>query len=276
VATIGIALSAFLALVINLTSLRIRGLTFNDRVSFISISDFPSQVLWFLSRPLILTFRGYSIDSPGSIEALGGFILVNLLIVVGITIRFKTFSKVFKIYLLLIFFTLFSMAPLFFPDQQQVDVRYVTVGSWLISYMSISAAFLILGKIPLAGYRINGVLISVAFVTLFFLSINLRYFSVIQPIYNKTSTFISGQLSSCSDQQILSGVYVLPRETEWPSNQYIGFFSQITDLASSWVPLNAVRVEIQRNPKFNGVSVSWANEANSGCIVDLNRFQSEK
>ena len=275
-ATIGIAFSAFLALVINLTSLRLRGLTFNDRVSFISISDFPSQVLWFLSRPLILTFRGYSIDSPGSVEALIGFILVNLLILTGITIRFKTFPKVFKNYLLLISFTLFSMAPLFFPDQQQVDVRYVTVGSWLISYMSISAAFLIFGKISLVGYRMNGILVSVAFVILFFFSVNFRYFSVIQPIYNKTSTFISGEVSSCNSQQILSGVYVLPRETEWPSNQYIGFFSQITDLASNWVPLNAVKVEIQKNPKFNGASVFWADDASSGCIIDLNRFESAK
>jgi hypothetical protein len=272
-AILGIALSAFLALLINLISLRARGLTFNDRVSFISISDLPSQILWFLSRPFILTFRGYSIESPGLIEALGGLLLVNLLIITGITIKHKTFPKVLKYYALLISFTLFSMTPLFFPDQQQVDVRYVTVGSWLVSYMSVSGVFLILGKISLGGHRVNRSLVSVVFVIVFFLSINSRYFSVIQPIYNRTSTFISSELSSCGDQEILSGVYVLARETAWPSKQNIGLFSQITDLASGWVPLNAVMVEIQKNPKFSGVSVSWAEEERSGCVIDLNRFE---
>ena len=272
-AILGIALSAFLALLINLISLRARGLTFNDRVSFISIPDLPSQILWFLSRPFILTYRGYSIDSPGWIEALGSFMVVNLLIITGIIIQQKTFPKVLKSYLLLISFTLFSMSPLFIPDQQQVDVRYVTVGSWLITYMFLSGVFLILGRISLGGQQTSRRLVSVAFVMVFFLSINLRYFSVIQPIYNKTSTFISSELSSCGDQEILSGVYVLARETEWPSKQYIGLFSQITDLASGWVPLNAVRVEIQKNPKFSGVSVSWTEEAGSGCLIDLNRFE---
>ena len=277
-AILGIALSAFLALLINLISLRVRGLTFNDRVSFISISDLPSQIFWFLSRPFILTFRGYSVESPGLIEALGGFILVNLLIITGITIKHKTFLKVLKYYALLISFTLFSMTPLFFPDQQQVDVRYVTVGSWLISYMFLSSVFLILGRISLGGHQISRRVVTVAFVMVFFLSINLRYFSVIQPIYAKTSTFISSELSSCSDQEILSGVYVLARVTEWPSKQNIGLFSQTTDLASGWVPLNAVQIAVGEDPKLRGLNlpISWGNSSSSGCIVDLNNFKVTK
>jgi hypothetical protein len=272
-ALFGITLSALIALLINLTSLKIRGLTFNDRVSFISIAELPGQIIWFLSRPFILAFRGYSIDSPGIIEALGYFLVGNLLIIIGVLVKFHKFSKVLTTYVLLISFTLLSMAPLFFPDQQQVDVRYVTVGAWLISYMYISGAFLILEKLSVGRHKINRNLISVVFVILFFLSINIRYFSVIQPIYNKTSSFISGEIRSCNEQQILSGVYVLPRETDWPSNQYLGLFSQVTDLASYWVPLNAVEVEIRKNPRLSGASVSWTNDVTTGCLVDLNRFE---
>jgi hypothetical protein len=273
IAALVITLSALIALTINIASLRLRGLTFNDRVSFISFSDFPRQILWFLSRPFILTFRGYSIDSPGIVEVLTGLIFVNLMIIGGLKIRYKVFSRSLKIYVVMIFFTLISMAPLFFPDQQQIDVRYVTVGSWLISYMFISGTFLVLGKISFRGHQPTAALLSSVFVLTFFLSINFRYFSVIQPIYNKTSSFISYQVSSCSDQEILSGVYVRPRETQWPSNQFIGLFSQITDLASDWVPLNAVTVEIQRSREFKGVDVSWAEEVGLGCIVDLNQFE---
>jgi hypothetical protein len=167
------------------------------------------------------------------------------------------------------------MAPLFFPDQQQIDVRYVTVGSWLISYMFISGAFLILGKIFFQRHQRNVALISLVFLFAFFLSINFRYFLVIQPIYDKTTSFMSYQVRSCSDQEILSGVYVHPRETQWPNNPFIGFFSQVTDLASDWVPLNAVRVEIQRSRELDEVDVSWAEEGGLGCKVDLNQFETE-
>jgi hypothetical protein len=276
IAFFGITLSALLALLINLTSLKIRGLSFNDRVSFISIAELPDQIIWFLSRPFILAFRGYSINSPGIIEALGYFLIVNLLIIVGILVKFNRFSKVLIMYLLLIFFTLLSMAPLFFPDQQQVDVRYVTVGAWLISYMLISGAFLVLEKFSVGRHKINRNLVTIIFLILFFSSINTRYFSVIQPIYNKTSAFISSEISTCNEQQILSGVHVLPRESDWPSNEYIGLFSQITDLASYWVPLNAVEVEIRKNPRLNGASVSWTNDVTSGCLVDLNRFEASR
>ena len=274
-ATFGVTLSALIALTINIVTLRLRGLTFNDRVSFISLSDFPDQILWFLSRPFVLTFRGYSIDSPELVEVVAGLIFVNLIIIAGLMLRYKVVFQSLKTYVLMIFFTLISMAPLFFPDQQQIDVRYVTVGSWLISYMFISGAFLILGKIFFQRHQRNVALISLVFLFAFFLSINFRYFLVIQPIYDKTTSFMSYQVRSCSDQEILSGVYVHPRETQWPNNPFIGFFSQVTDLASDWVPLNAVRVEIQRSRELDEVDVSWAEEGGLGCKVDLNQFETE-
>lgn len=276
-AAFGIGISGLLSLVINFISINVRGLGLNDRVSIVSLSELPDQILWFLTRPFVLAFRGYSIDSPGLIEAFASFVLVNLLIIAGIAIKFKTFSKVLRIYLLLIFFTLSSMAPLFFPNQQQVDVRYVTVGSWLISYVLISSVFFILGKMSWGKHRLNHGFVSVTLIILFFLSINVRYFSVIQPIYKKTSIFISSELAACSDKRILSGIYVIPRETDWQSNQYIGLLSQITDLASTWVPLNAVRVGVDDIPELRNskISISWGDKNSSGCLVDLNRFQTD-
>jgi len=274
----GIFFAAFFSLLINNFSLRARGLDLNDRFSFISVSDLPGQISWFLSRPFVLAFRGFTIYSPGGVEALLGLLVVNSLILIGFFLKYSSFVKSIKAHLLFLFFTIASMTPLFFPDQQQIDVRYVTVGSWLASYMLITSIVLIFERIFRGKGRVWSNSFAVVLLLLFFLSINSRFVSVIKPIYSETKSFVSRELDDCEDLQIIKGVFVLPRTIEWPKKPYIGLFSQITDLESSWVPLPAVRIAIQDNPTFQNFSipVSWGNPGSKGCLVDLNEFKKKE
>jgi hypothetical protein len=270
----GIFVSAILALIVNSILLRVRGLEFNDRVSIISLNDLFSQSIWFITHPFVLTFRGYSISSPEPLQAFVGFLIANLVVLVGIFLKLKNIRRSLETYTILIVFTLFSIAPLFFPDQQQIDLRYVTTGMWLITYMLVSSVFLLFTKSNVKGRKLKASYIAVSLIVLFSLNINLRYFTVIQPIYNETKMFISNALNNCTDSQILSGIYVVPRTSEWPSKNYIGMFSQVTDLASSWVPLEAIKIEIQKAIDLSGsdIPVVWGEKNNSGCIVDLNEY----
>jgi hypothetical protein len=274
----GIFVSAMLSLVVNLILLRARGLEFNDRVSIISLSEVLSQSIWFITHPFVLTFRGYSISSPEPLQAFVGLIIANLAVMIGIFLNIKNIRKSLEAYIVLIVFNLFSITPLFFPDQQQIDIRYVTTGTWLISYMLISSIFLLFSKLSLKGKGLKEEYVAAFLLLLFSLSINYRYFSVIQPIYNETKTFISSAVDNCTDSQILNGIYVLPRTSDWPSKKYIGMFSQVTDLASSWVPLEAIKVEIQKSTHLRGVEipVAWGEKNNSGCTVDLNNYSTSR
>ena len=270
----GIFVSAVLALVTNLILLRFRGLEFNDRVSIISFDDFFSQAVWFMTHPFVLTFRGYFISSPDLLQAFSGFLIANVLIIAGIFLKLKNIKKSLTTYIVLIVFTLLSLAPLFFPDQQQIDVRYVATGTWLISYMLVSSIFLVLTKISFKGRVLKRNYITILLVVVFSLSVNFRYFTVIQPIYEETKIFTSKAVQNCTASQISNGFYVVPRTIAWPSNNYIGMFSQVTDLASSWVPLEAVKIEIQEDPglKDMDITVGWGGETNLGCAIDLNKF----
>ncbi len=275
----GIFVSAILALVANMVLLRVRGLDFNDRVSIISFNDVFSQTVWFITHPFVLTFRGYFISSPEPLQALIGFLIANFLILTGIFLKLKNIKKSLTTYTVLIIFTLLSMTPLFFPDQQQIDMRYVATGTWLISYMLVSSIYLLLTRITLQKRRFKANHITVLLILIFSLSVNHRYFNVIQPVYSETKTFISNAIKNCTDSQISNGVYVVARTSEWPSNDYVGMFSQVTDLASSWVPLAAIRIEIQEDPSLKdlGVPVVWDDKNDSGCTIDLNKYSiSEK
>jgi hypothetical protein len=270
----GIAVSAISAFLINLFLLQLRNFTFNDRVAIITLTEIPNQILWFVTHPLVLSFRAFSIISPDLLEVLVGLIVTNLLIFTGIHLKINSVIKSLKIHIIVICFASFAMAPLVLTNQQQIDMRFVTVGSWLISYMLISSVFMIFQRMAAGRIKIRPEFLALGLVIIFFFNTNSRYLSVIRPIYLSTHTFISEEVRACSDSQILNGVFVIPRTVEWPSNDFIGIFSQVTDLASSWVPLEAVQIEFGENPRLQGFNapVAWGNTASSGCIVDLNDY----
>lgn len=270
-------LSTISSLTINILLLNFRNLSFNDRVAIISFSELPSQLIWFFTKPVVLTFRGYSIESPSSLGAFVGLILINSLILLGFYLKLKSLTDSIFTWLLLFLFTSFSMAPLFFPDQQQIDMRYVTTGSWLIAYISISSIFEIFSSLRVGRFLIKSNLLTISLILVLFISINSRYFTVIRPIYVRTSSFVNLELQACDQSQIRRGIYVIPRTTEWPNYKYIGMLSQVSDLASPWVPLNAVKVRVNDIPELKNskISISWGDRNSLGCLVDLNQFQAE-
>ena len=251
-----------------------RGLAFNDRVAIISTTDLPSQIFWFLSTPVVLAFRGFSIASPGFLSALLGLLVVNSLILIGLYLRQRSLHSAAISWIMLFVFTTLSLVPLFFPNQQQIDMRYVTTGSWLVAYILISSIFQIFASFDVGRYLIKKELLAITLITVLFLSINTRYFTVIRPIYLGTSSFIYSTLESCNQSQIRKGVYVIPRAGDWPNKEYIGMFSQVSDLASPWVPLNAVRVGLDEFLvlKNSNVPVYFGDKNSPGCIVDLNTY----
>lgn len=275
---LGISISAVLSIITNHFLLGMRKLSFNDRVEIVSLSELPEQLIWFLSRPFVLTFRGYSIDSPTFFNVLIGLLGVNSLILLALYLKHRSITQSIFTYLLLLGFDLLSLVPILLPNQQQIEMRYVTVGAWLISYMLVSSIYLITSTFTITNLPFRKYLVATCMFVVFFLSINFRYFSIIRPIYTETSSFISKELSLCSESQIQNGVHVLARTSDWPNRKYIGMFSQITDLASPWVPLSAVKIELEKIPgiKNREPRVSWGERNIQNCTVDLNAYQFPK
>lgn len=275
---LGVSLSAIISFITNLILLKFRGLEFNDRVSIISLGEVISQAIWFTTHPFVLAFRGYSISSPEPLHGAIGFLIANLVILVGIFLKVQEYRRTLAIYLVLILFTLLSMTPLFFPNQQQIDVRYVATGTWLISYMLVSSLFGLLTRVIFKRKVLKESYLVVWLIVFFALSINHKYFTVIRSVYNETNSFISNAVSECDNYQILNGVLVVPRTKIWPSENYIGMFSQVTDLASSWVPLEAIKLEIRKIPSLRDadIPVTWYENGDSGCLVDLNLYSTSE
>jgi hypothetical protein len=219
-----------------------------------------------------------SIDSPTLFNVLIGLIAVNSLILLGLYIKHRSITQSIFTYILLLGFDLLSLVPILLPNQQQIEMRYVTVGAWLISYMLVSSVYLIISTFTIMDPTFRKYLVATCMFVVFFLSINSRYFSIIRPIYIETSSFISKELALCNDSQIQNGVHVLARNSDWPNRRYIGMFSQITDLASPWVPLSAVKIELEKIPGYQNREprVSWGENKYQSCIVDLNAYQSPK
>lgn len=270
----GIAMSVILSLVVNLIQLGLRNLTFNDRVSVVSISDLQAQSIWFLSRPVVLTFRAFLIESPGVFSASLSLLVVSVIIFYGFHLKYNSLIKTISTFTVLILFDVMSLAPLFFPNQQQIDMRYIIVGAWLITYVFISSIFLIASNFAVENLSRIKTLTAICLIFFFFASVNFRYFSIIRPIYSETHSFISGELDKCSKSEIEDGVFILQRTSSWPSREYIGMFSQVSDLASPWVPLNAVKVQTRQTTSYRNldIPVSWTDKASSGCIIDLNNY----
>jgi hypothetical protein len=256
--------------------LSILGLSYNPRVDLISIADLPSKTLWFVSRPFILSFRPFFIDSPSitivAVQFAFSFFFLLLLL------HFLHLSKVgiLKFFLLLSAFIALGLLPLIIATQNQIDVRFLSSNTWLISFIFICATWKVIENNLETRTRILPAVSLLSVVVLFFgaYSVNDKYLNVILPIQNSTKIFVLKELANCRDSQILAGVVIVDRTAPWPSRKYLGVFSQTTDLASSWVPPGAIASYFSEltNTSVPLKSIKWGSPSDSHCVVDLNRY----
>jgi hypothetical protein len=193
-------------------------------------------------------------------------------------LHFLHLSKVgiLKFFLLLSAFIALGLLPLIIATQNQIDVRFLSSNTWLISFIFICATWKVIENNLETRTRILPAVSLLSVAVLFFgaYSVNDKYLNVILPIQNSTKIFVLKELANCRDSQILAGVVIVDRTAPWPSRKYLGVFSQTTDLASSWVPPGAIASYFSEltDTSVPLKSIKWGSPSDSHCVVDLNRY----
>jgi hypothetical protein len=257
--------------------LHLRNLSFNPRVALVSIDEVPNKLIFFFTRPFALTYRPFLVDSPSIVNlALTVSIFVGILfgllwwskkLVRTATIHFSIFNL----------FCIISLLPLLVVSQNQIDMRFVSSNTWL--YVFVTSFFIIdylnspnndLGVFRKKFYVLfMAILLSVGAFTL-----NNRFLVLFHIPYVTKQDFLSLELSKCTALQIQHQVIIVPRTIPWPQRNYIGAYSQITDLESDWVPVGVLSQYLHESG-ITTLSLPILGEVgvdNSACKVKLDSY----
>jgi len=257
--------------------LMFNNLALNARVELVSPTDLPVKLYWFLTRPMLLTYRPFLVDSPKTLEAIlvSGFFVLLL-----VTLFYLKFRSIKVVVLQLLVFNLVaaaSLAPLFVASQNEIELYFILSSSWLFVFLLV---YLFLDLVNLATkfslktrFKIFG---TVSSLLLFFgiFTVNDRFNNFLAPVEKSTISFLKSQLYNCTSAELSSGISILPRTKPWKTYENLGVFSQSTDLQSSWVPISAVQVVLRDLDLGlnSNVSVNWGSSNNADCKVYLDQF----
>lgn len=272
----GLLTSYFFAYII----LAINSQTFSARVSLVSISEIPEKLIFFLTRPLLLTYRPFFIDNRSALSVLVTSACFIVLLLVLLFWRQRNIRKVLiDFFVLNLFFTV-ALIPLLVVSQNQIDMRFVSSNTWL--YFFVTSCLLIENlksqnspSKPLlkvfSSISLIGLLVVGAF------TLNNRFLFFYHDTFEIKQEFLRAQLSSCTDSQLQRGIVIVRRTTPWPLRPYIGAYSQTTDLESEWVPVGAVSLYMkefglknQSRPIFGE-----SGDGNLSCLVILDSYPTE-
>ena len=252
-------------------------LDYNPRVQIIGLTQIPEKLIWFVTRPLLLSYRPFLIDSP-PIAIIGAQIIFFLLFFVFlISLTLLRWRKV----LFFLFFLNINLAvallPLLVTTANQIEVRFLSSNTWLVTFLLVNSMFSAITSALRFDERSNARIVTTISCGLLIFgayTVNDRYLNFIQPIAKVSRDFVTTEIQKCSPSQLESGIEVVARDTPWPSRKLLGMYSQVTDLASEWVPLGAVSM-VLASDSFRSKpvgSIDWGIGSPNKCTVDLNRF----
>lgn len=272
-----LVLSALLSASLSRVLLMFLNLEYNPRVQIISLAQIPEKLIWFVTRPLLLSYRPFLIDSPSTLIIGAEVLIFTLIFVLLISLTLRQWGKVIYFLLFLNANLVLSLLPFLVTTENQIEVRFLSSNTWLVTFLLVNFMFSGLASAfkfdKGTDTRIVAV-ISCGALLFGAYTVNDRYISFILPIEKVSRDFVAAEILNCSLSQLESGVEVVARDTPWPSRKLLGMYSQVTDLASEWVPLGAVSMVLVGD-SFQSKQVGpigWGKGSPSKCIVNLNRF----
>jgi hypothetical protein len=229
-------ISLILASFCSITFLRGFGyIEFNERVRLITFSEIPSKVFWFVTRPVVIVFRFFQIDSPSPNLA-----LVTAIPIMGV-IYFLVINRLLKRQLMrssflisiFIFFNLLflSNAHLLFSPNNQFDHRMIQSSSFGLMYIFLT---------ELGSFKRIQILMLFVLSCIAILNVNANWKFRYYDAYTQKNMFISESIKNCTLHQREKGIFVVGPDIPFPQRGNIGDFSIITDLQSPWVLEGAI------------------------------------
>lgn len=278
-------ISGIIATITVVITLRLAGLPANKRVSILTLSEIPEKISWFLSRPLVVGFRPFMIDSPTPIVALLTSLPVMILVVFGIWQLSKNLGEsIFNRLFWFSFSLILSLLPIMITSDNQIEFRVLPGYCWGIAVLAVFALSQLIDtsiKSLIKNFKIQGfalILAPVALSLLAITSINSHYVELFGSPYQVKNAFLNRSLTSCLNTGPIVNVLILPPKSPFPTFPKLGIFSMSTDLASGWVPkpnlelllkereIKASVLYLEIRPLVNGVE-------GTTCIIDLEEFR---
>lgn len=257
--------------------LRVNNLSFNPGVAIINLDEIPQKIVFFISRPFVLAYRPFLIDSPPLLGLLVTTTLFILPLVVLLWERNQSIPTTNLDFFIFNIFLVLAITPLLVASENQIDMRFVASNTWLYvfvtSYLiiklikSLKIKYLVFQKYIL--FLVPGFLLLYGAFT-----INNNFVTLFHDRYEAKQDFFHTQLSSCSIAQIQNQVYIISRTIPWPLLPYIGAYSQTTDLQSSWVPIGAITQfpKEQNMPIIKSSVFSLLGQDSLGCEIKLDEY----
>ena len=253
----------------------------NERVDFVSFTDAPTKLIWYMTRPLVTAFRPFMIDSPSEqfafVTALPFILLFFGLLTISFVSRSTSIKEKFnQLFLFSLWIMIFSSAHILVTSNNQFEFR-------MVSNLHFGILFFILsGLVQIRLLRgVSKKFLLILLLVISISTVNFRYYDLMFVPFKQKNEFIKNELMRCNSDDEYKGVQVIKPTIAFPMHDRLGDFSIATDLSYSWV-LEGSIIYVLESEKFRRFSDSpiqidnkGTNNRESFCTVDLNDFQKE-
>jgi hypothetical protein len=279
--TLSILVSAFSVII----TMQMAGISPNERVRLVQLSEIPRKIIWIFTRPLIVGLRPFTIDSPTPKLAVLTSLPVIFILFLGILRQSRQLGEFFLHRVFAIVFPLLlTLIPIAVTSDNQIEFRILPGYCWGVA--AIGSFFLLtefdkwLVTYGFKGRALKvGSLLAASILSLVaIISVNSHYDQFFGGPYNKKTAFLNAKIASCLSVRDVKTILILPPKEPFPIFQRLGVFSMSTDLASSWVP--KPNVELLLRERKAALAVSYLDVrpvvlkiAETECVIDLEEFR---
>lgn len=246
--------SALVSLLIAQFFRNLRGIPTDPRVQVITSPEaIVDKIVWFVSHPVVVAARPFSIASPGAIEALatGGLVLAITATGIFFTSKGNVVSRLGVLSAIAVCIAL-TMAPHLLVPDNQIEYRFMgglTVLVWGCACIAGSRLFQHgVGWLPV---RVRSTLDSASNrIPALFLTFLLPFVAVLA-VTNVRTTFIAPSISkeyflldalSGFDPSVNRRILIVNHQELWQQRPNLGIYSTTSDLANGWVAAPSIRL----------------------------------
>ena len=192
-----------------------------------SASELIDKTIWVMSRPVVLSFRPFIIESSGLISILvtvAGFFLSSVAI-----FNLAKNKSIWKCVLNLTLIYVIALLPIIVITENQIEFRTLPATSAIGLLLVLSGIQLIFSRIKIVPSAV--LYFPIACMVLLYAG------SKVQSVFIDSFDVNKKLIKAIAETSHRSPEYLVILDQEpWPQRNYIGSLSVISDLQMSWVP----------------------------------------
>lgn len=248
----------------------------NSRVGVVTLTELPMKVIWVITRPVVVGFRPFMIDSPSAIVALCSSLPFIFLYLASIYLQSRTLKENFLKRATVLSAILFSsLIPLLIVKDNQFEFRTIAGFSWgiLILCLIFLQETKSLSNFKFGKFMSNVLILLMTFVGIF--SINMNFKELFRDPYVIKNHFLESEILRCKQDSNVRSILVLNALEPYPTRNRLGVYSTVTDLAHAWVirpnmTILSKKLDVDLPIFF---SPSLGKKSSGQCLIDLEKFR---